>query len=264
MSAQDDGTGWNKPDVTRPNIARVYDYWLGGKDNFQADRDEAERLMAIYPALPLRARENRIFLARAVGHLAAQGIRQFLDIGAGLPTAHNTHQIAQDVDPACRVVYADNDPVVLSHARALLAGDGVVAAEGDLTRPAAILRHPDVAPLLKPDEPLAVIMACVLHFVDAETARRITSTFAAVLAPGSCLAVSAGSGDEETIGRLAREYQAGTAYNHSPETIASFFTGWELQPPGLVDARDWKPEGTVKPKEHRGGRVLAGVGRKDG
>ena len=117
-------------DASRPNIARVYDYWLGGKDNYAADRADAERLVAIYPHLPKLARHNRLFLARAVAWLAGRGIRQFLDIGCGLPTAQNTHQIAQATRPDCRVIYVDSDPVVVSHARALMSGTDVTAICG--------------------------------------------------------------------------------------------------------------------------------------
>jgi hypothetical protein len=119
-------------DAGRPNIARVYDFLLGGKDNYAADREEAARLLEIYPLLGKRARENRLFLARAVAWLARVGVRQFLDVGAGLPTANNTHQVARQVNPACRVVYADIDRVVVRHAQALLAGTGVAAIEADL------------------------------------------------------------------------------------------------------------------------------------
>ena len=254
---------WASVDTSKANISRVYDYWLGGKDNYAADRELAEKLMAIYPPMPQRARENRLFLARAVTFLAEQGIRQFLDIGAGLPTAQNTHQIAKAVDPACRVIYADNDPVVITHAHALLADEGVVAIQGDLTRPAAILRHPDVSPVLNPGEPLGLILAMVLHFCAAGLAGEIMAAFAGALAPGSYVVVSVGSGDEEVGGALTREYTAGTLYNHSPAQVAGFLTAFGvIEPPGLVDARDWEPKGTAGPGEHRGGRILAGVARK--
>jgi S-adenosyl methyltransferase len=259
------GQGPAALDVSRPNIARVYDYWLGGKDNFEADRAEAERLLAVYPLLRDRARENRLFLSRAVAWLAAHGIRQFLDVGAGLPTAENTHQAAQAVDPACRVVYADNDPVVLTHARALLSGPGVAAVEGDLRDPAAILADPAVEQLIRPGEPTAVILAMVLHFLDAGTAAKITEAFTRWLTPGSYVVISCGSGDQETGERLAREYAAGTLYNHSPAQIAGFFASLDLVPPGLVDAGDWNPGLPAAPTPgHRGGRILAGVGRKPG
>ncbi len=249
-------------DTSKPNIARVYDYFLGGKDNYAADREEAERMLEIYPELPLRARENRLFLARAVTRLAGLGIRQFLDIGSGLPTAQNTHQVAQNVDPACHVVYVDNDPVVLAHARALLASNNVDAALGDVRDPASILTHPDVLKLIRPHEPVALILAMVLHFFDAETVRKITAAFVNSLAPGSYMIISVGSGDVETGGKLTREYKAGTLYNHSPMEITGFLAGLTLVGPGLVDARDWEPHLTSAATAHKGGRILAGVGKK--
>lgn len=140
MSArQPPGAGF---DVTAPNVARVYDFWLGGKNHFAADRAEAERLAGLCPQLPRLARENRNFLNRAVTWLAGRGIRQFLDIGCGLPTARNIHQAACDVDPSCRVVYADADPVVVGHANALLGGGTVAAIEADLAQPPGPARSP--------------------------------------------------------------------------------------------------------------------------
>jgi SAM-dependent methyltransferase len=165
-------------DTSRPNIARVYDYWLGGKDNYAADRAEAERLVAIYPHLPKLARHNRLFLARAVAWLAGRGIRQFLDIGCGLPTAQNTHEIAQATRPDCRVVYVDSDPVVVSHARALLSDTDVTAIRGDLADPEVILADPRLRNLINLAEPAAVVLAMVLHFFDDDSARQIVATFA--------------------------------------------------------------------------------------
>jgi SAM-dependent methyltransferase len=181
-------------DPSRPNIARIYDYWLGGKDNFVADREEAERLIGVYPRLPLLARQSRLFLARAVQWLAGQGVTQFLDLGCGLPTGQNTHQSAQAVQPDCRVVYVDADPVVISHAQALLRGPGVTAIHGDLAEPSEILaelraRHP-----INLAEPTVVILAMVLHFFDAATAHDIVATFARTVTPGSYFVLSMGSG----------------------------------------------------------------------
>ncbi len=237
---------------------------LAGKDNFAADREEAERMLAVYPKLPLLARENRLFLSRAVAWLAGLGIRQFLDIGSGLPTAQNTHQVAQAVEPACHVVYVDNDPIVLVHAKALLKGDNVDAVRGDVRDPASILTDPAVLKLLTPREPVALILCMVLHFFDAVTAKEITAGFVNSLAPGSYLVLSVGCGDDETGKQLTGEYTASTLYNHAPQQIAGFFDGLELVAPGLTDAREWEPHVTAKPAEHPGGRILAGVGRKVG
>ncbi len=250
-------------DASKPNIARVYDFLLGGKDNYAADRAEAARLVEVFPLLPLRARQNRLFLARAVTWLAGQGIGQFVDIGCGLPTANNTHQVAQAAHPGCRVAYVDQDPVVISHARALLSGPGVTALRGDLADPDAILADPALQGLITLAEPVAVIVAMVLHFFDAATARGIVAAITRATVPGSYVVISAGSGDEQTGGRLAREYQASTLYNHSPAQIGAFFDGLDLIPPGLADAAAWVP-GPAAPSRARlcGGHILAGVGRK--
>ncbi len=232
-------------DASLPNIARVYDFLLGGKDHYAADRAETARLIEVFPLLPLRARQNRLFLARAVTWLAGQGVRQFVDIGCGLPTAQNTHQVARAAHLDCRVAYVDRDPVVVSHARALLSSTGVIALQGDLADPDAILANPILQRLITLAEPVAVILAMVLHFFDAATARGITAAITHAIAPGSYVVISAGSGDEQTGGRLAREYQAGTLCNHSPAQIGAFFDGLELIPPGLADAGDWVPRPAV-------------------
>jgi O-methyltransferase involved in polyketide biosynthesis len=250
-------------DTSTPNIARVYDYWLGGKDNYAADRAEAERLIAVYPWLPFLARQSRLFLARAVQWLAKQGVTQFLDLGCGLPTGQNTHEIAQAVHPDCRVVYADADPIVVAHARALLQGPGVTAIRGDIAEPDAILAEVRAQRLVNLAEPTAIVLAMVLHFFDAATVSEIVTTFARAVPPGSYLVLSVGSGDEETGDALTREYQAGTLHNHSFKQIAAFVEDLELVPPGVTDAMAWIPGSPSQPPPPQpGGRILAGVGRK--
>jgi O-methyltransferase involved in polyketide biosynthesis len=250
-------------DASRPSIARIYDYWLGGKDNFRSDREEAERVLAVYPPLKQMVRQNRLFLSRSVSWLASQGIRQFLDIGSGLPTAQNTHEVAQAVDPACRVVYADNDPNVLSHARALLSGDLVTVASGDLREPGGITGSAAVRELIRPDEPTAVILAMVMHFLDAGTARRVTRELVDWLAPGSHLVVSTASGEEEAVASdMQSQYTASSTWNHSQEVIRSFFAGTELMAPGLADAGEWLPGAAVTTLRPKSIRVIAGIGRK--
>ena len=253
-------------DAGRANIARVYDALLGGKDNYAADRAEAARLLALYPDLRQKARENRLFLATAVRWLAAEcGIRQYLDLGSGLPTGgSNTHEVVHAVSPACGVAYVDIDPVAVAHADALLAvSERVQAVRGDLADPVAILAEEKVRRVIDLGEPVAVILAMVLHFFDAETAAQIVAGYAAAVVPGSYLVISAGSGDERTGGLLAREYKAGTLHNHSPERIAGWFAGLKLiDPPGLVDARSWQPGTRGAPPSAEGGHVLAGVARK--
>jgi SAM-dependent methyltransferase len=250
-------------DPSKPNIARVYDYWLGGKDNYAADRAEAERLIAVYPRLPLLARQSRLFLARAVQWLAKQGATQFLDLGCGLPTGQNTHEIAQAVHSDCRVVYVDADPVVLTHARALLRGPGVTAIHGNLAEPGAILADLRARHLINLAEPTVIILAMVLHFFDAATAHDIVATFARAVTPGSYFVLSVGSGDEQTGDALAREYQAGTLYNHSLAQIAAFLEDLEPIPPGVTDAVAWMPGSPGQPPPPQsGGHILADVARK--
>ena len=161
-------------DTSAPNMARVYNYWLGGKDHFAADRAEAERLVGIYPPLPALVRENRAFLIEAAGWAAQQGIGQFIDLGAGLPASPSVHQAARAVLPAARVAYVDIDPVVLSHAAALLAtDDGVTAVNADLRDPAAVLGHEDLRAVINPGRPVCVILGAVVHFQPDFIARRI-------------------------------------------------------------------------------------------
>jgi hypothetical protein len=251
-------------DTSRPNIARVYDYWLGGKDNFAADRYEGDRLLVINPDLRRLARANRRFLATAVHWLAAEcGIRQFLDLGSGLPAATgNTHEIAQKASPDCRVAYLDIDPVAVAHAGALLAtSTAVQAAQGDLADPDAVLSDSMVRRVIDLGQPVAVVLAMVLHFFPQDTAARIVAGYTAAVPPGSYVVISCGSGDEA----LAREYRSGALYNHTREQIRQFFTGLELiDPPGLVGARAWQPDTPVAPPSADGGHVLAGVARKPG
>ena len=245
-------------DTSRPNIARVYDYWLGGKDNFAADREEAERLLHVHPDLSRLAVENRLFVRRAVHWLAADcGIRQFLDVGSGLPTATNTHDVAQAAAPDSKVAYVDKDPVVVLHAAALLAdGHDVIAVRGDAAEPAAILADPHVNAFIQPGLPYAVILAAVLHFFPLADARRIVTEFAGPAMPGSYLVISVGSSGS----RMARAYTAGTLHNHSPEEIQGLLTGLEvIDPPGLVDAGHWAPGTPAPVPDGSGARILAAV-----
>lgn len=251
-------------DTSKPNIARVYDYWLGGKDNFAADRYEGDRLLAINPDLRRLACANRRFLATAVHWLAAEcGIRQFLDLGSGLPAATgNTHEIAQKASRDCRVAYLDIDPVAVAHADALLAtSTAVQAVRGDLADPDAVLSDSKVRRVIDLGQPVAVVLAMVLHFFPQDIAARIVAGYVAAVPPDSYVVISCGSGDEA----LAREYRAGALYNHTREQIRQFFTGLELtDPPGLVGARAWQPGTPVALPSADGGHVLAGIARKPG
>jgi len=250
-------------DPTRPNIARVWDNWLGGKDNFAADRELAEKMLAVHPPTARMARENRQFLGRAVGYAAARGIRQFIDVGAGLPTALNTHDIAQSVDPQARVAYVDNDPIVISHARSLLAkSPGVIAVPGDMREPGRILADPGLTELIDLAEPGCVILSAILHFADAGQARDVAATYARAVVPGSYLIISCGSGNRSEGENFTTEYTAARVYIHSLEEITSFFDGLELVPPGVVPVRLWSGDGPDLDQEAPTATFIGGVGRK--
>ena len=250
-------------DPATPNTARVYSRLLGGKDHFPADRAEADVLLGIYPPLAEMARENRAFLAEAVTWAAGQGIGQFLDLGAGLPATPAVHQTARAVLPAARVAYVDTDPMVLSHARALLAAPDVAAVAADLRDPAVVLADPELRAVIDPAQPVCAILGAVLHFLDADTAREVTAGYTRLIAPGSCLVISCASYDDEALAkRLAAEYTAGPFVNHTREDVVSFFAGLELVGPGVSEAqiwRAWHPEPVLR---HREGHVLAGVARR--
>jgi SAM-dependent methyltransferase len=248
-------------DASVPNMARVYDYWLGGKDHYAADREEAERLLRIYPPLCDLVRENRAFLVQAITWTAGQGIGQLLDLGAGLPTVQNTHEVARAVNPTARVAYIDTDPVVLSHARALLAtNDGVAAVAADLCDAAAVLADPEVLSVIDPAKPMTVIFGAVLHFLDAAIARQVTTGYTHLLAPGSFLVISLAHYDNDTLGKqLSADYTAGQFINHSRVDIMSFFAGWELVGPGLAEAGTWRAWMSEPVLSHREGHVLGGV-----
>ena len=251
-------------DTSVPNMARIYSYWLGGKDHFVADRAEADRLVMLYPPLPALVRENRVFLIKAADWAARQGIGQFIDLGAGLPASPSVHQAARAVLPAARVAYVDTDPVVLTHAVALLAtGDGVAAVDADLRDPAAVLAHPDLQAVINPGQPVCVILGAVLHFLDPDAACAVTGGYTSLMAPGSCLVLSCARFEDEALAKqLAQEYTPATWYNHSPADIAEFFDGLELVGPGVTEARTWPKRPTEA--DDRSGHVLAGVGRVPG
>ena len=251
-------------DASKPNIARVYDVMLGGKDNFAADREVAAKLVAAYPLFAEWARDNRVFLDRAVSYAASRGIGQFIDVGSGLPTSPNTHEIARRDVPGARVVYVDNDPMVIAHIRALLATDDRIAeVEGDLRDPEAILAAPKLAAVIDMGQPVCVLLVSVLHFVDAQTARKVAAGFMRPAPAGSYLAVSAGTGDKEFEEELGPLYTAADAYSHSPEQIRGFFgDDLDLISPGLVDASRWRPGPAPPQQPRRRAVMLAGVGRK--
>ncbi len=255
-------------DTTVAHPARVYDCWLGGTSNFPADREAAERVLAATPGLRSRVRANRAFLARAVRYLAAEaGIRQFLDIGTGIPSANNTHEVAQAAAPDARVVYVDNDPIVLAHARALLASTPEGATQyidADLREAPAILRA--AAATLDLTRPVALMLVGILHLIqDSEEPYRIVASLMNALPPGSYLTISHPASDIH-----AAQAEAQRRYNErvsTPQTlrtrgeVSRFFDGLDLVPPGLVYVHDWRPDpGDVAPEG--GVSAYGGVARK--
>ena len=195
---------------------------------------------------------------------ADRGIGQFIDLGAGLPTSPAVHQAARKVMPEARVAYIDTDPIVLSHARALLAtSDGVTAVAANLRDPAAVLGHPDLRAVIDPAKPVCVILGAVLHFLDADAACAVTAGYTSLMAPGSYLIISCASFDEgELAKQLSAEYTAATWHNHPAEVVESFFGGVELAGPGITEARTWRAWLTKPAPCSRDGHVLAGVARR--
>ncbi|MFD9129513.1 SAM-dependent methyltransferase [Kitasatospora sp. NPDC059571] len=238
-----------RPEVPHP--ARMYDYYLGGKDNFPADREAAERALAANPEFRSTARANRGFLQRAVRHVAGLGIDQFLDIGTGIPSAGNTHESAQAVLPHATVVYVDNDPIVLTHARALMAGTGLgrtAVLRADLRDPTAVLAAPEVAELLDLDRPVALVLGAVLHFLpDEDEPARVLRTLLDALAPGSHLILSHGTADflpAEVRDRVTGVYDRATAplVGRSRAEVRAFLDGLEILEPGVVTVPLWRPD----------------------
>lgn len=245
-------------DMTKPHSARMYDYYLGGKDNFAVDRETAEQTMLAMPTLRTAARENRGFLARVVRFLVAEaGIRQFLDIGTGLPSANNVHEVAQAIAPECRVVYADNDPLVLVHARALLTsapGGGTAYIEADLREPERILADPVVRETLDFNQPIALLLIGILHFIpDEDSPARIVSTLLDALPPGSYFAASHGTKEynpQAMAGAQQTYREAGVAFQaRSADEFAELaFAGLKILDPGVVPVSEWRPDAALRPQ----------------
>jgi hypothetical protein len=254
---------------TRPSVARVYDSWLGGKDNLAVDRDVAARVAEAQPLVVAGVRANRAFVRRAVAFLAQQGIRQFLDLGSGLPTADNVHEVAGRVDPHVRTAYVDNDPVVLVHARALLADSArTIAVEADIRQPDGILTDRQLCAHLDFAQPVGVLFAAVLHFVtDAEDPARIVCAFRDAMVPGSALVITHvvdgpdGGGLDAATSAGAQIYAETTAAFtvRSRSQVATWFDGFGLVPPGLVDADLWRRSGSGRITAP----IVAGVGLRE-
>jgi len=255
-------------DTSIAHVARVYDYWLGGKDNFAADRLAGDQAIETFPDLPLSARSNRAFLARAVRYLAGEaGIRQFLDIGTGIPTANNTHEVAQSVAPDCRVAYVDNDPIVLAHARALLIGapEGLISyIDADLRDTSKILD--EAAETLDFSRPVAVMLLTIMQLIaDADDPYGIVAKLLAAVPAGSFLALSHPASDlhPDAMREMAKrlnKLMAQRVYFRGQADVARFFDGLELVAPGVVRLPDWRPD-----TEAEAGSptvIWGGIGRK--
>jgi hypothetical protein len=253
-------------DTRVPHIARIYDYWLGGKDNFAVDREAAEKAMAATPTIVPGVRANRRFLGRSVRYLAETGIRQFLDIGTGIPTANNTHQVAQSIAPQARVVYADNDPVVLAHARALLTSTTAPTAyiDADARNTRKILDQ--AAELLDFTQPVAVLLIAILHCIpDEDDPCQLVSDLISAAPPGSYLAITHPASDQVQVANKAAQSltqsigQKVTFRNH--QQVSRFFTGMDLVNPGVVPIQDWRPD-SVDDTHSAPTAMWGGVARK--
>jgi SAM-dependent methyltransferase len=256
-------------DVERPSVARIYDYLLGGAHNFASDREVARQALAVKPDLRTQAFANRDFLGRAVEYLSGLGIRQFLDIGSGIPTVGNVHEIARRTEPQARVTYVDRDPVAVAHAQAILAGDPYTAViQGDLRDPERVLAHPNTRAMLDLEQPVAVLLVAILHVIpDSDDPYGIVAALHRAVAPGSYLVIAHGTADE--AGDEATGLQAVSRNTDIPLSLRSrsqvtrFFDGWDLVDPGVVWAPQWHPRPDVEQPEHpHRAANLVGVGRR--
>jgi SAM-dependent methyltransferase len=264
---------WVPPglDTSKANVARVYDYWLGGSHNFRADQDAARSIIAIEPNTRAIARENRAFLGRAVRYLASEeGIRQFLDIGSGIPTQQNVHEVAQQSAPGSRVVYVDNDEVVVAHSKLILNGDqDATVIRGDVRDPAGILADPETLRLIDFSEPVGVLLVAVLHFVaDSEYPERIMATLREALAPGSHLVICHACRDAkpDVAGAAETVYSSRVSAQLAVRTraeIGRLFDGFPLVDPGLAWLPLWRPDSPddvpENPEQYWG---IVGVGKR--
>jgi hypothetical protein len=255
-------------DVTIAHPARMYDYYLGGKTHFAADREAAGKVLAILPEGRAMALANRAFLGRAVRFLAGQGIDQFFDVGTGIPSPGNTREVVRKINTDARVVYVDNDPIVIAHARALLTDGGPVSVmRGDLRDPEGLLGSAEVQSVLDFGRPMAILLVAVLHFIrDHEEPERIVQKLKDAMPSGSYLVISHGTQDfnPERATAAVRGYDEATApfVLRSKERVAHFFDGLDMVEPGLVQLPYWRPNGRVA-RDSQDIWLYAGVGRKN-
>ncbi len=248
--------------VGEPSIPRVWDVLLGGKNNFAIDREQADQLLSVFPQAAELARESREFQRRAVTYVASIGVRQFLDIGCGLPTTPNTYETAQAIQPDAAVIYVDNDEIVLSHAQSLLArAPSVLAVAGDLCFPNEIVYDWRVRQVLSFDQPICLVLTMILHFFSASTAQAITSQLIDRLPDGSYLIVSAGHVDGQAGEQFTAQYNPERLHHHTRKDLARFLDELQIIEPAVTEARAWRPSGPISRRE-RGGRIWAAVGHK--
>lgn len=264
-------TSRRDPELTTPNPARMYDFYLGGRANFAVDRHAAKKVIAAYPGVVAAAWANRSFLRRAVGYLAGQGIDQFLDLGSGIPTVGNVHEIAQHANPRARVVYVDIEPIATAHSAAMLAGNHQASViRADLAEPSTILGHQAVRDLLDLSRPIAVLLVSVLTFLpESADPSGVVAAYRDAIAPGSYLVISHGCTELTAADALdVRDAQAIYERTTSPVTmrtrkqITELFTGLDLVEPGLVPVTDWHPADADSIGHATTVPVLAGVARK--
>jgi hypothetical protein len=254
-------------DITVPHSARMYDYWIGGKDNFAADRAMGERFARVIPSIRTMARENRNFMERAVGYLVREaGMRQLLDVGTGIPTSPNVHEVARAIAPETRVVYVDNDPVVLTHARALLRDGRTTYIDGDVRHPTSLLAHPELRDTMDLDRPIGLLLIAVLMLVeDSDDPIARVNELLDALPSGSHVAISHPSQDfdAEAIGAATAAATRGgmTLVPRTRVEVERFFGDWELIRPGVVPVMAWRPEGPP-PEDPNAAFYWAGVARK--
>jgi SAM-dependent methyltransferase len=250
-------------DLSKPNAARVYDYILGGANNFEVDREFAKRLVTMIPDAQAVAHENRGFLRRVVAFLVERGIRQFVDLGSGIPTVGNTHEVAQRIDPGARVIYVDNESVAVAHSQLILQhNENADIVREDIRDVSAVLRHPATRRLIDFDEPVAILMFAVLHFVaDADDPYRLVARYRDATVPGSGLAISHGTSDgRPEVTRVVAEYRHTTSpvTERDKAEVLRMFAGYDLVPPGVVFTREWQPE--IELAYRAGSPIYGGVG----
>ncbi|MFD0025269.1 SAM-dependent methyltransferase [Streptomyces sp. NPDC058382] len=260
-------------DISVPSVSRMYDFYLGGSHNFEVDREAARKAMEFMPGLPKIMQANRAFMRRAVRYALGEGITQFLDIGSGIPTFGNVHEVAQGIDPRARVAYVDHDPVAVAHSQAVLEGnEGAVIATADLRRPKEILENSEVSGLLDFERPVALLLVAVLHFIeDSDDPQTAVAELRDLLAPGSLLVITHASYEgiplmQEEAGGAVGVYKniRNPLIMRSRDEVGRFFDGYEMVDPGLVPMPLWRPDipAAQESEDPYAFSGFAGVGRK--